>query len=134
MMGQRRTCGVQGYTVRYAGWESSFGKDVLNCPRFDKFSFWARRRRRAVERSISKFMQQHNVNKHLPYRKCYEEEEVESSQSGKSDHLKEKLRSIEQDVLRSQGYPDWFFPPQFSDDAKELLGLMLKPRKQDLCR
>ena len=27
-----------------------FGKDILNCPRFDKFSFWARRRRRALAR------------------------------------------------------------------------------------
>ena len=37
-----------------------FGKDILNCPRFDKFSFWARRRRRALARAKAKIEQKWN--------------------------------------------------------------------------
>ena len=108
-----------------------FGKDVLNCPRFDKFSFWARRRRRAVERATSKYMQQKERQEAAPLSDAPPSAEgLGSPQSRRINFLKEKLKAIKQEVLRSQGYPDWFFPPQFSDDAKELLAFMLEPNPE----
>merc|ERR1711871_1769669 len=78
-----------------------FGKDLLNCPRFEKFSFWARRRNRTAVRVVSKL-----ASANVPA--C----------------------DMEQDVIAAVeaiGYPEWFFPRHFSSEAKALIALMLEP-------
>ncbi len=78
-----------------------FGKDLLNCPRFEKFSFWARRRRRTAGRVIAKL-----ASANVP------------------------VSEMEEDVtaaVEALGYPEWFFPRHFSHGAKALLALMLEP-------
>jgi serine/threonine protein kinase len=87
-----------------------FGKDILQCPRFDKFSLWARRRRRAVQRATDKFWTQHAPRSATP-----------------DDVTNAALESVKQQTLEEQGYPSWFFPAQFSNEAKELLAMMLEP-------
>ena len=99
-----------------------FGKDILNCPRFDKFSFWARRRRRALARAKTKIEQKWN--------------NISKPKSGKADpnsemqlkqQYKQELKEARQSVLNSQGYPEWFFPKRFSSESKDLLALLLEP-------
>ncbi len=99
-----------------------FGKDILNCPRFDKFSFWARRRRRAVARATTKIKQKwSNISK--PRVGDNEEEEIKNLNIQYLNELKEARES----VLTSQGYPEWFFPKSFSGESKDLLALLLEP-------
>ena len=84
-----------------------FGEDLLNCPRFEKFSYWARKRRRTAVKQMEKIQQ----------RGSYRNEEGEEY-----DMEPEIIMAVE-----ALGYPDWFFPRHFSHGAKSLLALMLEP-------
>ena len=99
-----------------------FGKDILNCPRFDKFSFWARRRRRALARAKAKIEQKWNNISKPKSGKIVTDSEAKLKQQYKNE-----LKEARQSVLNSQGYPEWFFPKRFSSESKDLLALLLEP-------
>eukprot|EP00943_MAST-04B_sp_MAST-4B-sp1_P003204 g3204.t1 len=101
-----------------------FGKDILNCPRFDKFSFWARRRRRAVARATAKIKQKWSNISKPPVGDANDHNDSKNNANLK--YLQE-LKEARASVLNSQGYPEWFFPKRFSDESKDLLALLLEP-------
>jgi serine/threonine protein kinase len=78
-----------------------FGEDLLNCPRFEKFSYWARKRRRTALKQMEKLANQEDDT---------------------YDMEPQVIMAVE-----ALGYPDWFFPRHFSHGTKSLLALMLEP-------